>query len=657
MPLRKTFGGTNMKTLATVLGQLTFDDLDHWAGEKIHTRGRSYSKRVDGLHRTPENELVAWVTGTRRYATLVRLDDQGDHDWFCTCPYVEGPCKHAVAVILAAAQQIQQHHDIPLLDQDDNLAQHLFSGRDNQDPETEATDPDPPTTTNKVKRPGTTRIHKLLADKSREELVALVVALAKEHPLIERQLQEAEQLRLGQIEPLIRSLRREIRKLTDEPAWRNRWNNEGSVPDYSHVQQQFRSLLGAGHADQLLDLGDELWRLGTDQVEQSDDEGETMAALSDCMEIVLQAVPRSSLPRTEQLLWVIDRVLADEFSLLEGGEEMLADPVYTITDWQGVAAVLEQRLTGLDVGRTAHFADTYRRTRLINWLIKAYERGGTTDKIIPLLAGEADICGKYEQLVERLLAAGEREQARQWCIRGFDRTRKESPGIAACLQKRLREMAAAEKRDDLVAAYRAQDFFCRPSLDSYRELRKAAEKIGVWPSVRELALKYVETGQRPDLPGKGSAHMAWLLPEPEVTFSVDREGIPCSFPDRITLIDIAIFEKRFDEVVQLYQALKKSSRTGGMVGDRVARAVVKTHPEVALRIWREMVDRLIAEVKPKAYVEAGGYLRLMRKVYEAGERQAEWQALLAELRRTHKAKRRLLEILDSLSGISKKIVG
>lgn len=647
-----------MKTIAAILGQLTYDDLDQWAGEQIRTRGKSYIKRIDGLHRTPENELVAWVAGTQRYATLVRLKDNGMHQWFCTCPYDGGPCKHAMALVLAAAQHIKDKHDIPLLAPEDELAQICLAGQDDARHGADGADPtgDPPEAAEKGKRSGATKIHRLLAVKSREELLDLLVSLVREYPAVERRLLEDEQLRVGQIDPLLRSLRKEIRKLTDEPAWRNHWNNEGSVPDYSHVRQQFQSLLNAGHADQLLELGDELWRLGTNQVEQSDDDGETQGALSTCLDIVLQAVPRSSLSRSDQLLWVIDRMLDDEFSLLESGEEVIADPAYTAADWQEVANAVEKRLAGLDTSRSAQFSDTYRRTRLINRLMKAYQLGGETEKILPLLEKEADICRNYEQLVDRLLEAGERQQARLWCVHGFDRTCKESPGIASSLQKRLREMAAAEKREDLVAAYRAQDFFCRASLDSYRELRKAAEKIGAWPWLRQQALSYLETGQRPDLSCTAGGTTAWPLPLPEVAFPVEKESGP-RHPDRHTLIDIAIYEKRFDDVVRLYQMMKKGSRAGWSVGEKVARAVVKTHPEVSLGIWREIVERLIAEVKPKAYVEAGGYLRLMRKAYEAGDRQAEWQALLAELRRSHKAKRRLLEVLDSLSKTSKKIVG
>ena len=59
---------------------------------------------------------------------------------------------------------------------------------------------------------------------------------------------------------------------------------------------------------------------------------------------------------------------------------------------------------------------------------------------------------------------------------------------------------------------------------------------------------------------------------------------------------------------------------------------------------------LIGQVKPKAYEEAAIYLRLMCKAYQENNRKPEWQQLLGELRREHKAKRRLMEVLDGLSG-------
>lgn len=95
-----------MKSINTILRKLSFDDLREWAGETIHNRGKDYVKRVYQLSRTEDNALVAWVTGSAQYATSVRVDEEGAFEPFCTCPYSWGPCKHAVAVILAAAEYL-----------------------------------------------------------------------------------------------------------------------------------------------------------------------------------------------------------------------------------------------------------------------------------------------------------------------------------------------------------------------------------------------------------------------------------------------------------------------------------------------------------------------------------------------------------------------
>lgn len=87
----------------------------------------------------------------------------------------------------------------------------------------------------------------------------------------------------------------------------------------------------------------------------------------------------------------------------------------------------------------------------------------------------------------------------------------------------------------------------------------------------------------------------------------------------------------------------------------MANAVTNAHPEIALGIWQGIVDSLIGQVKPKAYEEAAIYLRRRDGVYRRTQRLAEWQELLASLRKKHKAKHRLVGVLDSLSE-KKKVV-
>lgn len=643
-----------MQQIKALLSNLTTSDLNAWAGARIYSRGKSYLKNVEGLSRTDDGALAAWVSGSKEYATSVGLDPDGELEYVCTCPYECGPCKHAVAVLLAAAEQVKRKQDIPLLDEDDALYQALFGDEDNEDDlddwQTEYEEPEPRKSTAAPGK-GKKQVVKILEKMSKEELIAFVGELSCRYPEIERGLLEQEQLATGKVDKIVASLRREIRNLTAEPAYYDRWSGESDLPDYSHVEEQLRALLAKGHADAVLELGEELWTRGNEQVEQSHDDGDTGMAIAECMKVVLQALPQASLTRPKQLLWVIDRALEDDYSLLESPDRILNGKAYTQAHWLEVAHALESRLKPVPKPTSAEYSDRYRRNEVVSMLIKAYEKGGQRKKIIPLLEREAETCQCYVRLVDALLLAGEREKARQWCISGYERTVKTLPGLAADLQKRLREMAHEEKNHEMVAAYRAQDFFGRPSRQAYIELRKAAEKAKVWQPVRTAALGYLESGRRPDLASPGKVTARWPLPVPEVVLSGDRAAqVAGRFPDFDMLIDIAILEKRLDDAVALYGELRKTKRYSTETYKAVASAVAGTHPQVALDIWRSIVDGLIAQVKPAAYEEAAVYLRQMCKVYQANHRMMDWVNLLGELRREHKPKRRLMEVLDGLSG-------
>lgn len=640
-----------MKSVRSQLQGVTHEDLREWAGDKIYRRGKSYIPCVAQLSRTADGTLVAWVTGTDEYATWVRHDGQGHFDHDCTCPFDDwGPCKHAVAVVLAAGEQIKHNREIPLLDADDELYLEAFEDGEEDDffdEEEDWEDGAQEQTPGGKAKGRSPQIEGMLAGKSRDELLALLIDLALDFPDVARRIRDAAQLATGQVDKIVRSLRREIRSLTSEEAWYNPWKQEGHLPDYSHVEQQLRALLEKGQADAVLSLEEELWERGNEQVAESHDEGDTALAISACLDIVLQALPRSSLKPAQQLLWLVNRHLEDEYGLLEETAGISEQAPYTEEDWREVAAALEARLQKMGVPRSGRFSETYDRERVMKWLRDAYRKSGQKEKVIPLLEKEADRCRSYETLVAALLDAGERDQARCWCIRGFDKTVAEAPGIASGLQTRLRELAEAEGKFDLAAAYRAEDFFERPSGKAFAELRRSAEKIDAWPTVRQGVLRYLETGRRPESGAEENA--AWPLPRPEVKTPGSRKGaMPESFPNLTMLIEIALLEQRYDDAVALYETLAKVKRWGWSIDEQLAQAVSESHPQVSLRIWLSIAESLIGRVKPKAYREAAVYLRSMRKVYEKTGRIAEWKTLIGRLRVEHKAKRRLQEVLDGL---------
>jgi len=82
--------------------------------------------------------------------------------------------------------------------------------------------------------------------------------------------------------------------------------------------------------------------------------------------------------------------------------------------------------------------------------------------------------------------------------------------------------------------------------------------------------------------------------------------------------------------------------------DSVAEAVKSTHPDEALTIWKQVAEWEIARVKPAAYKVAATYLKKTRALYRKQERAKEWNTYFSSLKQRHKAKRRLVEILDTL---------
>src|SRR5262249_44980735 len=143
------------------------------------------------------------------------------------------------------------------------------------------------------------------------------------YPEVADELKEQIALTSGNMLQIIRDTRREIQKRTREDAYMSHWSGEGHLPNYDGIKNRFEKLLAAKQYDALLELGQELFHLAADQVETSDDEGETAMAVAECMSIVFKAVPKAKMPPEKRLLYVIDLCLADDFSLCDGASAIL----------------------------------------------------------------------------------------------------------------------------------------------------------------------------------------------------------------------------------------------------------------------------------------------------------------------------------------------
>jgi len=621
------------KTKLDQFADLTWNDLDDWAGGKIVSRGKRYQRdgRVRELAVTEDGGLLAWVDGSDRYATQVTMGDDGLPVSICTCPY-GWACKHGVAVVIEYLERIEANRSVPKASRDDMRLELL----DDEDCDDELEDEEAEISEDALKE-----IDLLLKGRTKAQLIELVHEIAREHPEVAQTLVDRQQMSSGHTKTLMARLRRDIQEIGNEPGWQDYWRGGGYTPDYSGIRTKLETLLAAGHADEVLTLGRELVSTGIRQVEESDDEGETGMEVAACMPIIVKALDRSSLDAADKLNWALDAVLEDQYEVCEAFAEYLHRS-HPQPAWHTLADRLLARLSKMKYAKSLdHFSRNYERDRLSDWVVHALDLAGRKAEILPLCEAEAKKTGNYERLVKRLVAMRRYEDAEHWIMEGIRAVEDKWPGVAAMLRGEFLNIRTRQKNWPVVAAIQAEAFVDRPSRQAFQDCRKTAAKVKAWPEVREALLGYLEKGTLP------WQQKVWPLPDSGL--EAPKQGPKNRFPMVSDLIDIALFENDPERVLDWYDRIPKQRFRGYSVDDdKVAAAVQNVAPDRAVGIWKRKAEGLIAHVKPRAYQEAGKYLRKAAKVMARESKQAEWNRYLQGLREHHARKIRLMEVLDNL---------
>ena len=616
---------------------LSWDDLEQWVGSRSVERGRAYQKRgrVLALARMSDGALAGRVAGTGLYTTYVSRDaEAGRLSSDCSCP-LGGHCKHAVAVVLEYLERRKAGTEIPSklpsLPEDDLDADPDELDEDDFDAEEDADEAGP------------VDVSEYLEGLTAPELIELVHQLTAASDDALRVLETRVSLASGEAGAVAAAAREELRRVASEIGWQNHWNDQGHTPDYGAVASYVRELLAAGQADLVLDLGREIVKLGTRQVEQCDDEGETACEIAEALEPVWEALGRSSLTSAGRILWVYDRYASDEYDLCSGATETdIWDVDRTV--WSEVADTLAARLERQDVtGLQAKdgWSLRYRRGNLAARAIHALQEAGRMPEAVELAVSEAPVTDSYDRAVGLLLEANRLEEAKALALEGIRQTESTYPGISAQLRTRLRELAARDDDHALAAGFTAEEFEDRPSLAGYCNLREAAEQAGVWPQVRDGVLRALETGSA------AATHTDWPLPQ---TGTAPGPKGQQAGPHWALLTEIALDEGDHARALECYRlsAADRPLWGGGRLPEKVAREVAATHPDESLAIWRDLAERAIAGGNRRAYESSLQYLRPMQSLLESLGRGEEWSAYLAQLRTENRRRRALLETLDRL---------
>ena len=629
--------------------KLTWEDLEEWAGNVIVGRGRPYQRNraVENLARTESGTLVAWVMGTRRYATSVRIKGKKSLESACTCPYW-ATCKHAVAVVLEYLECFKTDSTIGEIDEYDPRLLKLEVIEDEEEENVKAR-----SGRSKSKKSKTASLRPYLQEQTKAELVALVIELADAHDAVRQLLADRRDLTSGQTDKILQTIRREISAL-EEPVW-DEYDNSPAL-NTDRLKAALKGLAQAGQADAAVRLGPELLATAH-QALQYDSQGEFEAAFSDCLDVLFQVSEKSSLSPADQVEWALDMALADEYGLCDAGLDQLWKRRYAKSDWSAVSDRLAQRIeTYKDTKEELH----YERDRLTDWLIRALEKAGRQDEIIPLCEREAPITFSYERLVDRLMAKRRWEEARRWCHQGIEAVASIYPGIETAMHKQLQTINERSGNPLAGLALQAEEFFATPGLFGFQELCKAARKVRLGKGVEAWARHYLETGRRPGVgrKRKRDPKVAWPLPRPEVEVpNIETTEAPMSG----ILTQLAIAEKKPDEVLKWYDYAgrkKGGSRLSDFLVDatEVAEAIKSAYPERAIAIWQETAEEHIARVSTNGYEASVPYLRKMKNALTRAGRKQEWDEYLASLREENKRRPRCLEVLGRLKGGRRRII-
>jgi uncharacterized Zn finger protein len=615
--------------------QLTWFDLESWAGRKVLTRGKSYQRSgyVKDIGISADGKLAAWVQGAKPYAVKVGFK-RGKLSSSCTCPYGTD-CKHAVALVIEYLERIKNWKDVPLIQKDDKKLKLIQSGHtewpdDYDDDENDEKDES---------------IGTFLKSKNKEALADILSEITERHPEIKSELKFKAGISSKSTNTLVKTITKEINKISAEPGWQNYWEHSGNTPDYSQVISGLEKLLDSGKPDKAVEIGKHLFKKGLEQVEKSNDEGETINEVADAMEVVFNALKACSLPDVEKMETAISWELEDEYGICDK-IEIFWKKRFKKKDWSLLADRLLKRLKEMKIeAGDREFHSTYQRDRLTNKIVEAFANAGRKDEIIQLCMQEAVITGSFNRLIEQLRNAGRIEEAEEWIRKGIATTEKTKRGVTANLVKHLLEIRIIKRDLPFVAAIKAEKFFSHPSLEAFKELIKSAEKANSQKKVYDAAMKYLQTGK---LPKTGTEE--WPLPDTGLRNPEEyRYSQP---PFTAVLIDIAISEKSIDEALRLYDNEGRSNvaHWGEGMHSKIADAIKSKYPDRTIGIWKHLALHHINFANPKSYAQAGAYLRKIQKMFASLKKDTEWRRYLADLRDEHNRKSRLMEVLDSIAG-------
>jgi len=270
------------------------------------------------------------------------------------------------------------------------------------------------------------------------------------------------------------------------------------------------------------------------------------------------------------------------------------------------------------VQKTSYDYSCFRITKIMENLAKS---SGDLDSLIEIKCRDLSHPGTYLSIAELLSGAKRHDEAVEWAEKGLHAF-PERP------DSRLRLFLADNyhrmKRYDDELKMIWKNFTEHPGLDTYTTLKDRADQFGTWPEWREKALSHLRSKRTKK--NKRERTMRFLDPR----------------PDSSRLVEIFLWEGDIDSAWH-------EAQQGDCTAElwlRLAKTRSKKHPEDAVTIYKQHVERLIGRKNNQAYEEAVKYLHQIQKLMKRMDQSDAFHRYLESVKGEHKRKRNLMHNID-----------
>ena len=155
---------------------------------------------------------------------------------------------------------------------------------------------------------------KALKKSEKAALVAAILELAKDDQATLRGLMRRFDVQLSE-QGLIEETKKAIVAATDFDERESNYNFDYDSVAYDSIERNFRKLIQAGQLAEVMQMSLELMRLGSCQVEMSD-EGMMTDEIADCLKVVIASLKKSDLPKTVVKEWCDKMIKSDRVGFI-----------------------------------------------------------------------------------------------------------------------------------------------------------------------------------------------------------------------------------------------------------------------------------------------------------------------------------------------------